>query len=97
MPFKIFRFLLLLPILFLAHVSMAQQYGFEWIKTYQPYYKFLVGKTATTTFTITLQDETKPVLTITQPVVNENLTVDATDCKFTIKVLHLFELIASFL
>jgi hypothetical protein len=47
MPFKIFRFLLIIPMLFLAHVSMAQQYGFEWIKTYQPYYKFLVGKTAT--------------------------------------------------
>ena len=45
----------------------------------------LVGKTATTTFTITLQDETKPELTIILPVVNENLTVDATDCKFTIK------------
>ena len=47
MPFKIFRFLLIIPMLFLAHLSMAQQYGFEWIKTYQPYYKFLVGKTAT--------------------------------------------------
>ena len=45
----------------------------------------LVGKTATTTFTITLQDETKPVLTIVNPVIDEDLTVDATDCKFTIK------------
>lgn len=47
MPFKIFRLVALMPILFMAHLVSAQQYGFEWIKTYQPYYKFLVGKTAT--------------------------------------------------
>ena len=44
-----------------------------------------VGKTSTTTFTITLQDEDLPVLTIIDQIVNENLAVDAADCMFTIK------------
>jgi gliding motility-associated-like protein len=44
-----------------------------------------VGKTNTTTFTITLQDETAPVLAIVDSEINEELDVDATDCNFTIK------------
>ena len=40
--------LLALGLLLLGSINThAQQYGFEWIKTYQPYYKFLVGQTAT--------------------------------------------------
>lgn len=47
MPFKIFRYLLVCTAVLFTNSLMAQQYGFEWIKPYQPYYKFLVGKTAT--------------------------------------------------
>ena len=45
----------------------------------------LVGKTSDTYFTITLQDQTAPVLTITNSVVNEDLPFAATNCRFTIK------------
>lgn len=38
----LFLFCLLFPV-----QSIAQSYGFEWIKSYQPYYKFSIGKTAT--------------------------------------------------
>jgi hypothetical protein len=47
---KSFSFLKLtaLALLLLGNTNaFAQQYGFEWIKLYQPYYKFLVGQTAT--------------------------------------------------
>lgn len=47
MPFKIIRLLSLSSLLILANLAFGQQYGFEWIKPYQPYYKFLVGNTAT--------------------------------------------------
>lgn len=47
MPKKPLKSTLILVGLLLSSFVHAQQYGFEWIKPYQPYYKFKVGKTAT--------------------------------------------------
>ena len=40
-------------ILCLSYSAKSQTYGYEWIKPYQPYYKFLVGKTATYRISVT--------------------------------------------
>lgn len=47
MPFKLHRILAAFFVFFIAGNLSAQQYGFEWIKPGQDYYKFSVGKTAT--------------------------------------------------
>lgn len=47
MPFTLRHFLAGFFIFYFAGITSAQQYGFEWIKPGQDYYKFPVGKTAT--------------------------------------------------
>lgn len=45
MPYKPFRFFAVAAICLMSFPLFAQQLGFEWIRPYQSYYKFKVGKT----------------------------------------------------